>query len=40
MKQSVDTFGAFVGFVHRENVVQQADLVFHSFDDILRAVLT
>jgi phosphoserine phosphatase len=39
MKPAVDAFGAFVGFVRRDPVVQQANLVFNTFDDILNAVL-
>lgn len=40
MKPAVDTFAAYVGFVERPLVVQEADMVFRSFEDILHTVLT
>jgi phosphoserine phosphatase len=39
MRDVADTFGAFVGFARRENVVARADIVFESFDQLARAVL-
>ncbi len=36
----VDAFAAYVGFVHRSEVVTAADMVFHSFDEIASAVLS
>ena len=36
----VDVFGAFVGVVRREPVVERADVVVASFDELTRIVLT
>lgn len=40
MKPVVDAFAAFVGFVRREPVVEQADFVFENFDQLRALVLT
>ena len=39
MRGAVDTFGAFVGFVRRDAVVEQADLIIESFDQLAEIVL-
>ena len=38
LRGTVDTFAAFVGFVRREPVVREADVVVESFDDVMRLV--
>ena len=38
LRGTVDTFAAFVGFVRRETVVREADVVVESFDDVMRLV--
>jgi phosphoserine phosphatase len=39
MRPAVDAFAAYTGFVHRENVVNSADFVLASFDQLLELVL-
>jgi phosphoserine phosphatase len=39
MRDAVDTFGAFVGFVRRKAVVEQADVIIESFDQLAEIVL-
>jgi phosphoserine phosphatase len=38
-RASVDSFAAYTGFVHRESVVREADLVLHSFPELADHVL-
>lgn len=38
LRGTVDTFAAFVGFVRREPVVREADVVVESFDEVARLV--
>ena len=38
LRGTVDTFAAFVGFVRREPVVREADVVVESFDEVVRLV--
>ena len=38
LRGTVDTFAAFVGFVRREPVVREADVVVESFDEVMRLV--
>jgi len=39
MRQAVDAFGAYTGFVKRNNVIARADFAVSSFDDLARRVL-
>ena len=39
MRSEVDAFAAYTGFVRRDRVVQRADLVFGSFEDLRTHVL-
>jgi phosphoserine phosphatase len=39
MRPAVDCFGCFTGFVRREQVVREADVVVASFEELLRFVL-
>ena len=39
MKDVVETFGAFVGFIARDNVVQNADIIIKSFQELDEIVL-
>jgi phosphoserine phosphatase len=39
MRPAVDAFAAFTGFVRRENVVNSADIVLASFDQLVELVL-
>ncbi len=39
MRGAVDTFGAFVGFIARENVVKNADVIIKSFQELDEIVL-
>lgn len=39
MRPAVDAFAAFTGFVHRDGVVKDADLVIDSFDQLMDLVL-
>lgn len=38
LRGSVDTFAAFVGFVRRQRVAEEADVVVESFDEVARLV--
>ena len=38
LRGTVDTFAAFVGFVRRETVAREADVVVESFEDVARLV--
>ncbi|MES2177408.1 MAG: HAD-IB family phosphatase [Gemmatimonadota bacterium] len=39
MRPAVDAFAAFTGFVHRDQVVELADVVLESFDQLVELVL-
>ena len=39
MRQGVDAFAAYTGFVKRDNVVARADFALSSFQDLVRRVL-